>query len=191
MLFNSPTLQFQFLYRRFLMKIYTKTGDKGMTSLWNKQGNPCRLHKSNPLFEAIGDNDELTSHIGVAISLLPIELSLAKQLRTIQTRLQNVNSILVNHSSIRELAKSIDLVELETWIDEMDEKLPQLTSFILPGGGSTASAHLHVARAVCRRAERHLHMLYKIESTDEISRVGMQDFSNYEPPHEIRQYLNR
>ncbi|XP_005940241.1 corrinoid adenosyltransferase isoform X2 [Haplochromis burtoni] len=138
-------------------KIYTKTGDKGFSSTFTGERRP----KEDHIFEALGNTDELSSAIGLAREFcLDKRHTFTHQLDKIQCVLQDVGSnIATPRSSAREshikrtkfIAQPI--VDLETWIDEFTEELPPLTSFILPSGGKSSAA-LHLARTVCRRAER-------------------------------------
>ncbi|XP_066510303.1 corrinoid adenosyltransferase MMAB-like [Hoplias malabaricus] len=138
-------------------KIYTKTGDKGFSSTFTGERRP----KEDHIFEALGTTDELSSAIGLAREFC-IEKghSFTDQLDKIQCVLQDVGSnIATPRSSAREshITKtkfsSQPVAELESWIDSYTDELPPLTNFILPSGGRSSAA-LHVARAVCRRAER-------------------------------------
>jgi len=141
------------------MKIYTKTGDKGKTSLFGG----TRVSKYNLRIEAYGTVDELNSYIGL-IRDQKIEVHTSKILLKIQHELFIIGSMLatpiekkvlkngkerLNISKIN--TESIELLEYE--IDKMNETLPQMTHFILPGGHTTVS-FCHIARCICRRAER-------------------------------------
>ena len=132
------------------MSIYTKTGDQGATSLIGG----TRVAKNHPRVEAYGTVDELNSHIGVVRAYLANETTSAL-LRQIQETLMTLSAHLANDGSCKTLPDlsndSIGL--LETSIDHMQEELPPLKSFVIPGP-PVASAHCHVARTVCRRAER-------------------------------------
>jgi cob(I)alamin adenosyltransferase len=142
-----------------MSKIYTRSGDKGETSLFTGQ----RVSKCDPFIKALGSVDECNSSIGVAISLLPNTPELAKtrdQLETIQHALFDLGAALAtprtsaNQSKLDKTRFDRDATGLlETWMDEMDEQLSPLKEFILPGG-NPAGAALHLARSVCRRAER-------------------------------------
>lgn len=136
------------------MKIYTKTGDGGETALFSGG----RVHKDNIRVEAYGTVDELVSHIGLLRSEeLPAEVSEA--LAGIQNSLFVVGSILADpEGRVTHDPLSWNTDGLESWIDSMDALLPPLTAFILPGGGRAASL-AHVARTVCRRAERRVLVL--------------------------------
>jgi cob(I)alamin adenosyltransferase len=136
-----------------LSKIYTKTGDKGTTSLIGG----TKVPKSHLRIEAYGTVDELNSYIGLCRDVLSDDQS-RKMLLEIQDRLFTVGSSLAC-DPVKEPKmhlpdlKETDVHLLEQEIDRMNESLPAMKSFILPGGHSTLS-HLHIARCVCRRAER-------------------------------------
>ncbi|WP_059172727.1 cob(I)yrinic acid a,c-diamide adenosyltransferase [Bacillus sp. FJAT-27445] len=138
------------------MKIYTKSGDKGTTSLIYGS----RVQKNDARVEAYGSCDETNSAIGLALSLLQNEFFAGKEeietvYHKIQTQLFHVGAELATPEG-KEVKWSLsgkDIEEMEKRIDEWDSKLPQLTNFILPGGHS-AGAAFHVARTVARRAER-------------------------------------
>ncbi len=152
-----------------ITKVYTKTGDGGMTRLAGGQ----IVKKISPRIEAYGSVDELNAQMGmVAESLRGGEGKqddLRKKILRIQHHLFDLGSQLaVLPEDRRENTPVIrpgDVTELEAEIDEMNRALPPLTSFILPGGGETA-ARLHVARTVCRRAERDILRLAENEPLD-------------------------
>jgi cob(I)alamin adenosyltransferase len=134
------------------MKIYTKKGDSGMTGLIGG----TRVPKSSLRIEAYGTVDELNSYIGL-IRDQEISEIYKEQLIEIQDRLFTIGSSLASDPEkssmkIPDLHET-DITALEKWMDEMDEKLPEMKSFILPGGHTTVS-YTHIARCVCRRAER-------------------------------------
>ncbi len=134
------------------MKIYTKTGDKGQTSLI---GGP-RVAKHHMRIEAYGTVDELNSHIGL-IRDQQIDAHSKSILIEIQDRLFTIGSLLASDPE-KSRMKVPDLLEtdvtlLENEMDKMNESLPEMHSFILPGGHTTVS-FCHIARCVCRRAER-------------------------------------
>jgi cob(I)alamin adenosyltransferase len=138
-------------------KIYTKTGDTGTTSLYGG----TKVSKGHERIEAYGTVDELNSHIGMVRDLLSTTASLAGQailLGVVQNRLFDIGSTLAldpdaaKQPWVPELRQD-DIKTLEKAIDEMEELLPPLKNFILPGGHPTVSA-IHIARCVCRRAER-------------------------------------
>lgn len=138
------------------MKIYTKTGDKGKTSLVYGS----RVAKNDLRVDAYGTCDEANSAIGMALSLLTKENFQGKELvesffHKIQTALFHVGAELATpkDKEVKWVVKASDIEELEQKIDEWDAELPPLTNFILPGG-HPAGAAFHVARTVVRRAER-------------------------------------
>lgn len=138
------------------MKIYTGTGDRGKTSLFSGE----RVSKTNARIEAYGDLDELNSVIGALVATLPAEsANLISDLQRIQADIFTISAWLATTAdspaidSLDEInAKQIRL--LEEAIDQLENNLPDLKSFILPGGHISA-AWAHVARSICRRAERH------------------------------------
>ena len=143
------------------MKIYTKGGDKGETSLLSG----LRVAKSDPRLNAYGTVDELNSVLGVCLSDSgDTNISdLVQLLKNTQHRLFVIGSYLACDAP--EIAqklpafKEIWITELEQAIDKMDAEMPPLKQFIIPGGTKLAS-HLHLARTVCRRAERHCSALH-------------------------------
>ena len=135
------------------MKIYTKSGDKGRTSLATGQ----RVSKSDVRLEAYGTADELNSFVGLLRSLVARSegdwtKQVDMQLNWVQNRLFDLGAILAD----AEMSLTEDAVgQLEEWIDEMQTGLPELRAFILPGG-SEAVAMCHVCRTIARRLERHM-----------------------------------
>ena len=137
------------------MKIYTKTGDKGQTSLIGG----TRVAKNSVRVEAYGTVDELNSYLGL-IRSFPIAPELTDQLIVIQNILFSVGGNLATDTSVKEVRSGLvvtdeDIAFLERAMDRMDETLPAMTHFILPGG-EQASSFAHIARTVCRRAERRV-----------------------------------
>jgi cob(I)alamin adenosyltransferase len=133
------------------MKIYTKTGDKGKTSLATGK----RVSKSDLRLEAYGTADELNSYVGLVRSLVVREdgdwaVGVDGQLGWIQNRLFDLGAILAG-SDMPFSAENVS--RLEGWIDVMQAELPVLRAFILPGGNEAVS-HIHICRCVCRRLER-------------------------------------
>ncbi len=128
------------------MKIYSKTGDKGTTGLIGGE----RRRKDDLLFEAIGTVDELNSFIGAARTEVD---GPGDSLQIIQNTLFDLGSSLADPKSLIAFDCAEVIADLEASIDQMTAELPELRNFILPGG-SNQSARLHVARSVCRRAER-------------------------------------
>jgi cob(I)alamin adenosyltransferase len=134
------------------MKIYTKTGDKGQTSLIGG----TRVPKHHIRIEAYGTVDELNSWIGL-IRDQDFSSDEKEILKEIQDRLFTIGSSLASDPEKSRMKipdlKAEDVTRLENEIDRMNEQLPELKSFILPGGNTTVS-YCHIARCVCRRTER-------------------------------------
>ncbi|WP_343526152.1 cob(I)yrinic acid a,c-diamide adenosyltransferase [Sphingomonas sp.] len=132
-----------------LTKIYTRTGDAGTTGLVDGS----RRSKADARMVAIGEVDEANSAIGVA--LLSVEGAIAAQLTRIQNDLFDLGADLATPGEVEGALRILpeQVARLEAEIDAMNAGLSPLTSFILPGGTS-AAAHLHLARAIARRAER-------------------------------------
>lgn len=155
------------------MKIYTKTGDKGETSLFGGK----RVPKYDIRIEAYGTSDELNSHIGL-IKDQEIDKHYKDILLIIQNNIFTLGATLAADPDKPKLKKP-DLTEsdiklLEDEMDKMNESLPEMTHFILPGGHTTVS-YCHIARCVCRRCER---LTIELASTAQVDEL-------------IIQYLNR
>ncbi len=143
------------------MKIYTRTGDRGETGLFGGQ----RVAKDHARVDGYGEVDELNAVLGLAVVQLRAERQeeLAQRLQHIQADLFTVGAHLATpgpedggrESSYLPALPTERVAEMEGWIDAADEELEPLRSFILPGGGE-AAARLHLARTVCRRAERRV-----------------------------------
>ncbi|MDE7338677.1 MAG: cob(I)yrinic acid a,c-diamide adenosyltransferase [Bacteroidales bacterium] len=138
------------------MKIYTKTGDGGTTSLIGGR----RVSKADVQVEAYGTLDELNSWLGLVACDLIEDAPLHKFLLQMQGVLLKIGGFYSfdfasGKSFDYPFVEDADIEELERWIDELDATLPPLDHFILPGG-TPASCHAHIARTVCRRAERAL-----------------------------------
>jgi cob(I)alamin adenosyltransferase len=134
-----------------LTKIYTRGGDAGETSL----GDGARVSKLDPRVAAYGAVDELNSQLGVVLALADLDPPLRGPLARIQNALFDLGadlSVPYEPAADRLRVTQAQVDELEELCDEHNEQLPELKSFVLPGG-SEAAARLHVARAVCRRAE--------------------------------------
>ena len=134
-----------------LTRIYTRGGDRGETSL----GDGSRVSKLDGRVVAYGAVDELNSQLGVVLALPELDPDVREPLERIQNELFDVGADLsvpfsVNDGRLRVTQASVD--ELERLCDLHNEQLPELKSFVLPGG-TEAAARLHLARAVCRRAE--------------------------------------
>ena len=144
------------------MKIYTRAGDDGSTNLLAGQ----RILKTHLRIEACGTVDELSCAIGTARAASPSSPT-DKTLATIQNSLFELGADLADPKEKRHPARigSATIRWLETEIDRMDSELPPLKNFILPGG-SAAAAQIHLARAICRRAERAVVNLAQNEETN-------------------------
>ena len=140
-----------------LSKIYTRTGDDGSTGL----GDGARVPKENLRVEAYGTVDEANSTIGVVLSVSALPAAITRCLTEVQHDLFDLGGELCipGHSMI----EATHVERLETELDAFNEDLPPLKEFILPGGGPAAAA-CHVARTVCRRAERRCWSLARTES---------------------------
>ncbi len=140
------------------MKIYTKTGDKGETSLFGGQ----RVWKDDLRIESYGTVDELNSLIGLALTETVYE-EIQEVLKRIQNKLFTVGADLATPEDKKIHIKRVDqsfIDESEKDIDYFSSKVPELREFVLPGG-TKAAALLHVCRTVCRRAERNIIALNK------------------------------
>lgn len=140
-----------------LTKLYTKTGDDGTTGL----GDGSRTTKDSARIEAVGTIDELNSWIGLLLAELPADEPLIEPLTEIQHRLFDLGGELAVPGF--QLIQSQMVSDLEVLCDQLNEELPPLKEFILPGG-STSAGLCHMARAVARRAERVIVTLSKDES---------------------------
>jgi len=151
-----------------LTKIYTRTGDDGTTAL----GTKTRVSKHSLRVKTYGDIDELNSMLGVAIAS-GLDSRLTETATAIQNELFVLGSDLAfpqdaGGSAAVPRIEDRHIAKLEMLIDEMVEKVGPLKNFILPGG-SIAASHLHVSRAICRRAERSLVELALTEAISELS----------------------
>lgn len=159
------------------MKIYTKTGDKGETSLYGGQ----RAPKHHARIEAIGAIDELNAALGVAASADPRE-PLAQWLRAVQRHLFHLGADLATPLDTKsKWGKRIEQNQvswLEESIDGMTAQLEPLRNFILPGG-SPIAAQLHVARAVCRRAERQIVALQESTAINHVTAIYINRLSDW------------
>ena len=145
-----------------IMAIYTRTGDKGKTSLFDG----TRVLKSHVRVETYGTIDELNSLIGAAVARIKKQESgIKKELEKIQHDLFAIGSALATPHAMPVIGLETRPADFEKLIDEMTAKLPELKNFILPGG-SIAGSLLHVARTVARRAERKIVALVQKEDVD-------------------------
>ena len=150
------------------LKIYTKTGDKGKTSLIGG----TKVSKSHPRIESYGTVDELNSHIGLVSDLIT-DQTCKTILREVQDRLFTIGSLLACDPTKESGVKLPGLIDkdveiLESEIDRMNESLLEMKSFILPGGHVTVSS-IHITRCVCRRAERAC--VYLQENNQEVDKL--------------------
>ncbi|MCX8200217.1 MAG: cob(I)yrinic acid a,c-diamide adenosyltransferase [Candidatus Micrarchaeota archaeon] len=138
------------------MKIYTRAGDYGETSIFGG----ARVRKSTPLIAAYGTLDELSSYIGLCRVHCEDNEELSGLLKEIQHDLYMIGSHI---AGAEDCISESRISELEKIIDRYEEGLPELHTFILPSG-TLLAAHLHVARAICRRAERKVTAIFENES---------------------------
>jgi cob(I)alamin adenosyltransferase len=144
-----------------LSKIYTRTGDDGTTGL----GDGSRINKDSLRVEAMGDVDELNSVIGLMMTEA-VPANLTGMLTQIQHDLFNVGGEICIPNYV--ILKQTSIDDLENAIDQLNGQLSPLKEFILPGGTKSA-AYCHLARTVCRRAERKLVELHRNEKVTDIS----------------------
>lgn len=159
------------------MKIYTKTGDKGKTSLIGG----TRVSKSHLRIEAYGTVDELNSYIGL-MSDQPVNQTRLTVLKEIQDRLFTIGSSLASDPEkskmkIPDLLEK-DIVLLESEMDKMNAVLPELRAFVLPGGHPSISFG-HLARTVCRRAERTVIALQEVDFVADLVVQYLNRLSDY------------
>jgi len=166
------------------MKIYTKTGDTGKTSLFGG----TRVPKYHLRIEAYGTIDELNSHIGL-VRDQPIDNKTTTALLNIQNKLFTIGAMLAtppeketlksgkDRLNIHKISND-DILFLEDEIDQMERSLPQMTNFILPGGHQTVS-FCHIARCVCRRTERLTVQLNELEPINEYILTYLNRLSDY------------
>ncbi len=166
------------------MKIYTKTGDKGTTALFGG----TRVPKHHIRIDSYGTVDELNSHIGL-IRDQDIDPRSKEILVHIQDKLFTVGAVLATDPDKMTLKNGKDRLNiprvneedielLETEMDHMNDHLPPMTHFVLPGGHTTVS-YCHIARCVCRRAERLATALYDISPFDEHTLKYLNRLSDY------------
>ena len=166
------------------MKIYTKTGDKGTTALFGG----TRVPKYHVRIESYGTVDELNSHLGL-IRDQKIETRYREILIQVQDNLFTLGAILATNPEKAVLKsgkqrlnipkiEEEDITLLENEMDRMNESLPTMTHFVLPGGHPIVS-YCHIARCVCRRAERLATLLHEQEPTDERVLKYLNRLSDY------------
>jgi len=152
-----------------LTRIYTRTGDDGSTGM----ADGSRVAKDDLLVHAIGEVDELNSQLAVLASQSPDDF--AESIRQIQNELFNVGAELAMSEA---MIKQENVDRLEKSLDELNQSLTPLKEFILPGGGLAAS-HCHVARAICRRAERSLVSLNRQKALNKFLMAYINRLSDY------------
>jgi len=140
-----------------LSKIYTRTGDDGTTGL----GDGSRVPKDDPRVEAYGSVDECNCAIGVVLAVATMPAGVRDVLMTVQHELFDLGGELCI-PGLRSIQSS-QVSRLEQALDDLNEQLPPLKEFILPGGG-TAAAACHLARTICRRAERRCWTLARTQT---------------------------
>lgn len=158
--------------------IYTRTGDRGTTSLVDGS----RINKDDVRLEAYGTIDELSSYIGLLSSRKHCPEEIKTELEQVQHILFEIGGYLATppaegkEPALEGLDRDLDT--MEGWIDAIDERLPKLNSFVLPGG-TEASGLCHVARTVCRRAERQIITLSRKAYVDPMLVAYINRFSDY------------
>lgn len=158
------------------MKIYTKTGDAGTTSLFGGK----RLSKNEVRIEAYGQVDELNSLLGIVLSENP-QAEVSKKLTRVQKELFVLGSDLSAPFGIKVKVPRITktyITRLEKEIDNMEKNLPKLKNFILPGGSSVGSK-LHLARSVARRSERAIAALSQKEKINRNAQIYINRLSDW------------
>lgn len=158
------------------MKIYTKTGDKGETGLFGGK----RISKAALKIDAYGTVDELNSHIGLVKDVCGNEQS--ENLRQIQEELFTIGALLATpegkKNTFFQPINQAAVDRLELLMDQMNEELPELDAFILPGGHPHVS-YCHIARTVCRRAERLTVELSHTETVNELIIIYLNRLSDF------------
>ena len=155
-----------------ITKVTTKTGDSGRTGLANGE----RISKSSIRINAMGSIDKLNSVIGWVINI--VDLILAKDLESIQQDLFNLGGELAVPDVEINLLVENRILWLENNIDKINDEMPPLTEFILPGGSEECS-RIHIARAECRESERVIVTLSESEAVPEIHKQYLNRLSDY------------
>ena len=161
------------------MRIYTKTGDKGETSLYRGG----RVPKDAPRLEAYGTLDELNAHLGLAVALVPADADLSEAVAQVRRSQRDLFCLGAQLATLGNQPPAWridaeDVTRLERAIDAMETELPPLTTFVLPGG-HPAGAALHVARTVARRAERLIVAVGRDEDLDPLIVMYVNRLSDY------------
>jgi len=176
------------------MKVYTKTGDGGTTSLYD--GN--KTSKKEIIFDVLGELDELSSRVGLLISqnIFDNFRNISDFLRSVQIKIQDINTIIAtpqnNSRKIPEI-EEIDISRIEKLIDELDNQLPPLTKFILPGV-TPQDAQSHLCRTQTRKVERYLWKLHYTTQQINVYRgkkSGILNLSEIHLAENIMKYINR
>lgn len=162
------------------MKIYTKTGDKGTTALFGGK----RVSKYNLRLEAYGTVDELNSALGIVRAFNTdneIDIKLEREQQNMLRLGADLATELDAPENLQQVVKRIteeDIAILEKEIDKWDATLPKLTAFILPGGSKSAS-FVHLARTICRRAERRVVQLSHSEDINDLTKKYLNRLSDW------------
>ncbi len=159
------------------MKIYTRTGDKGETGLFGGK----RVPKSSLRMHAYGTLDELNACLGIVLADASVPKEIKTQLEQVQSTLFSLGADLATPLDSKANVRRTEASEakiLEDWIDAMEASLAPLTRFIRPGG-SSVGAQLHLARTVCRRAERWIVQLKESEPITDAVIVYVNRLSDY------------
>lgn len=167
-------------------KLYTKTGDKGKTSLYDG----TRTYKEEYIFDVLGTMDELNCHIGFLAVLAP---EVQKSMRLLQYRITQINSVIATPTATKPLPQieEKDIALLESLIDTHDSKCPPLREFVLPVSNKL-NAQSHICRVVARKAERMLNKLF--HNPNRMYVAGQREIENGELPENkklILKWMNR
>lgn len=159
-------------------RLYTKTGDQGQTSLLGGQ----KVSKAHYRIEAYGNVDELNSFIGLLKDHQDVDARIGNQFYWIQEHLFSIGSLLATEEGFKgfELPKisTVEIKQLEVWIDKISGELPELKNFLLPGGHEVVSL-CHVCRTICRRTERSVVVLAEQEAVDKEIIIFLNRLSDY------------
>ena len=161
------------IFRMRITKVTTKTGDTGETSL----GTGVRVRKDHPRVNALGDLDYLNSVIGWTVSSFS-DSQIGQELKKIQQDIFNISGDISLPDSESALLKKERIKDIEDDFDIINNKLPPLKEFILPGGSELIS-RLHIARTSCRNAERSLISMYGNENLNQLHAKYMNRLSDY------------
>lgn len=166
-----------------ITKVYTRTGDKGMTSLVGG----VRISKCDPRLEAYGTTDELSSHLGLLAAMMANDEHPLEEERQLLVRCQNNLFIIGSYLAIDQSQTPLydfarlpdgETALLEQHIDQLMATLPEKQGFVLPGG-TVSAAQCHVCRTVCRRAERHILQLAQHATVDDYVVSFVNRLSDY------------